>query len=211
MESEYLAARTTRNANGIREIVDESDVYVDVHKAIRRLNPAPRARRIEAAAAAAAVKKTTEHPVLVDIAEDQSGNTIQVGSYGAHSDNGGASTIEQRPRTAIFMRRRSSAGPDGRMDSQPEPYRGSLMDVKQQLKLGPANRAARPRNTKDVFKTKAGLGAGGSAGNSSGGGDRMPPRSVSMAGDVRGSERTPLLDRRLSDDDRFDRSNGDEQ
>src|SRR5882757_1952495 len=27
------------------EIIDESDVYIDVHKAIRRLNPAPIARR----------------------------------------------------------------------------------------------------------------------------------------------------------------------
>lgn len=189
-------------ANGIREIVDESDVYVDVHKAIRRLNPAPRARRIEAAAAAAAVKKTTEHPVLVDIAEDTNGNTIQVGSYGAQSDNGGT-TNEARPRTAIFMRRRSSAGPDGRMDGQPEPYRGSLQDVKQQLKLGPANRAARPRNTKDVFKTKAGLGVT----QPSTSGDRMPPRSASVTGEGRGSERTPLLDRRDDGDENSRRSN----
>lgn len=192
-------------ANNVREIVDESDVYVDVHKAIRRLNPAPRARTIEAAAAAAAVKKTTEHPVLVDIAEDNSGNTIQVGSYGAHSDNGGAVNGDQRPRTAIFMRRRSSAGPDGRTDGQPEPYRGSLADVRQQLKLGPANRAGRARNTKDVFKTKAGLGPHPSAS-----GDRMPPRSVSVMGEGRGSERTPLLERRATGDDQF-QSNDHEQ
>lgn len=193
-------------ANGIREIVDESDVYVDVHKAIRRLNPAPHARRVEAAAAAAAVKKTTEHPVLVDIAEDTNGNTIQVGSYGAHSDHGGSAN-EARPRTAIFMRRRSSAGPDGRMDGQPEPYRGSIQDVKQQLKLGPANRAARPRNTKDVFKTKAGLGVT----HSSASGDRMPPRSASVTGEGRGNERTPLLDRSGEDDDHSRQSNGNEQ
>ena len=31
-------------SNISREIIDESDVYVDVHKAIRRLAPAPRTR-----------------------------------------------------------------------------------------------------------------------------------------------------------------------
>ena len=31
-------------SNNDREIIDESDVYVDVHKAIRRMAPAPRTR-----------------------------------------------------------------------------------------------------------------------------------------------------------------------
>lgn len=184
--------------------MDESDVYVDVHKAIRRLTPAPRARRVEAAAAAAAIKRTTEHPVLVDIAEDPEGNTIQVGSMGAHSDGG----ADKRPRTAIFMKRRSSAGPDGSMEGQPEPVRGSLQDVKQQLRLGPANRAARPINThKEIFKTKQGLGGS----HASGSGSRMPPRSVSVTGEGLHSEhdeRTPLIGRRESDD-QHSKSNGD--
>jgi len=164
-------------------------VYVDVHKAIRRLTPAPRARRIEAAAAAAAAKKTTENPVLVDIAEDGDGNTVQVGSFGAQSDGGGQ---ENRPRTAIFMKRRSSADPDGVMQGQPEPMRGSLQDVKRQLRLGPANRAAKPLHTRqEVFKTKQGLV-----------GPRASPsmaRSISVdglgAGKFATSERTPLLQR----------------
>lgn len=160
------------------EIVDESDVYVDVHKAIRRLTPAPRARRIEATAAAAAAQKTTEHPVLVDIAEDGEGNTIQVGSYGAAGDG----VNDARPRTAIFMKRRRSAGPDGRMEERPEAVRGSLKDVKQQMRLGPANRAAHPRaSRRDQFKTKQGLS----------GQDRETPRSASANAS---SERTPLLD-----------------
>ena len=169
-----------------REIVDESDVYVDVHKAIRRLTPAPRARRIEAAAAAVA-KKATESPVLVNIAEGGDGSNVQVGSLGAQSDGGGR---ENRPRTAIFMKRQSSADPDGvMMHGQPEPMRGSLQDVKTQLRLGPANRAARPLHTRqEVFKTKQGL-----VGPSS-----SMPRSISADGLDAGkittsSERTPLL------------------
>jgi metal transporter CNNM len=175
------------------EIVDESDVYVDVHKAIRRLTPAPRARRIEAAAAVAAAKKTTEHPVLVDIAEDSHGNTLQVGSLGAHSDSG---SLDNRPRTAIFMKRRSSAGPDGLMADHTVPVKASLEEMKRELRLGPANRAARPNNMKkeSVFKIKQGL----SVTHATDGGNRMPPRSASVAGEEIprvsiDDERTPLI------------------
>lgn len=188
-----------------REIVDESDVYVDVHKAIRRLTPAPRARQIEAAAAAAAAKKTTEHPVLVDITEDGNGNTIQVGSYGVQSDGGGQEN--SRPRTAIFMKRRSSAGPDGRMEGQPEPTRSSLQDVRQQLRLGPANRAARPLSTrKEVFKTKQGLG------NPHPSPSGMHRTVSADESDIPRSndETTPLLDQRDSEDEpSHSKTNGD--
>ena len=177
-----------------REIVDESDVYVDVHKAIRRLTPAPRARRIEAAAAVAAAKKTTEHPVLVDIGEDTEGNTLQVGSLGAHSDSG--SLEASGPRTAIFMKRRSSAGPDGRLENHPVPVKASLEEMKRELRLGPANRAAKPNNMKkeSVFKIKQGL----SVTHATAGGHRMPPRAASVAGEevpriLVDDERTPLI------------------
>lgn len=199
-------SNSSSDTNFTREIVDESDVYVDVHKAIRRLTPAPRARRIEAAAAAASIKKTTEHPVLVDIAEDANGNTIQVGSFGAQSDSGAG---DNRPRTAIFMRRRSSADPAGRMEGETEAIRGSLQDVKQQLRLGPANRAAKPLQARkgEMFKTKQAV-AGTQA---SGSGDRMPPRSTSetaLAGvsRARSNENTPLLQRRDTEDQETDHS-----
>lgn len=187
------------NPQSFREIVDESDVYVDVHKAIRRLTPAPRARRIEAAAAVAAAKKTTEHPVLIDIAEDQQGNTLQVGSLGAQSDSG---SFEPGPRTAIFMKRRSSAGPDGRMDNHPVPVKASLEEMKRELRLGPANRAANPNNMKkeSVFKIKQGL----SVTHASVGSHRLPPRSASVAGEEVprikiDDERTPLISRNSAD------------
>ncbi|PNY27243.1 Protein MAM3 [Tolypocladium capitatum] len=150
------------------EIVDESDVYVDVHKAIRRLTPAPRARRFhthshghsEAATAATATaiasKKPGDAPILVDIAEDSDGQTLTVGSLGAHSDI----LPEHHTKTAVFMKRRGSGGPDGGPDGGgPIPFKASLDEMKQQLRLGPANRAAKPRNTRtNVFKIKQGLG-----------------------------------------------------
>lgn len=146
--------------------MDESDVYVDVHKAIRRLTPAPRAKRHhhEAAAATAATaaatmaaRKSTDN-VLVDIAEHPDGQSFTVGSLGAQSDSGAAP--EQNPRTAIFMKRRSSAGLDGKLDGGTVPVKASLDEMRQQLRLGPANRAAKPRNNTrtNVFKIKQGLG-----------------------------------------------------
>ncbi|CAI6097926.1 unnamed protein product [Clonostachys chloroleuca] len=178
------------------EIVDESDVYVDVHKAIRRLTPAPRARRIEAAAAVAAVKKTTEHPVLVDIAEDTEGNTLQVGSLGAMSDSGGQDN--KRPRTAIFLKRRSSVGPDGRLEDHPVPVEASLEEMKQQLRLGPANRAANPLTAKkNVFKIKQGLHS--THASPSG---REDPISLDVkAKGAASDERTPLLSKQAHDED----------
>ncbi|VUC26276.1 unnamed protein product [Clonostachys rosea] len=177
------------------EIVDESDVYVDVHKAIRRLTPAPRARRIEAAAAVAAVKKTTEHPVLVDIAEDTEGNTLQVGSLGAMSDSGGQ---DKRPRTAIFLKRRSSVGPDGRLEDHPEPVEASLEEMKQQLRLGPANRAANPLTAKkNVFKIKQGLHSA----HASPSGREDPTTPDAKAKGTASDERTPLLSKQSHDED----------
>ncbi|PHH61592.1 hypothetical protein CDD82_2124 [Ophiocordyceps australis] len=175
------------------EIVDESDVYVDVHKAIRRLTPAPRARRLQhevaTAATAVAAKKPTEGPLLVDIAEHGEGQSFGVGSLGAHSDGAletpsvAASMQQQQQhhqqqqqqqqqlqqkqqlhtKTAVFMKRRSSAGPDGTPETGTVPVKASLDEMKPQLRLGPANRAAHPRTTirNNVFKIKQGLGGGG--------------------------------------------------
>lgn len=190
-----------------REIVDESDVYVDVHKAIRRLTPAPRARRIEAAAAAAA-KKAAEHPVLVDLASKPvDGRTAsQAASQAAENsllDEAGPDT----PRTALLMKRQNSVDPNGVMiNGAPEPLRESLQDLKQQVRLGPANRAANPLSTRQqVFKTKPGLGGTSGAQPSS----YPPPGGVpgelqrtmsanesprpSMEGRAVGRETEPLL------------------
>lgn len=55
------------------------------------------------------------------------------------------------------MKRRGSVGPDGRPEA-PITVKTSLKEMKQQLRLGPANRAAHPlNNTREVFKIKQGL------------------------------------------------------
>ncbi|KFA76748.1 hypothetical protein S40288_07827 [Stachybotrys chartarum IBT 40288] len=137
------------------EIVDESDVYVDVHKAIRRLTPAPRARRAQAEATAA--RKINDATMLRDIAENLNDQTLPVGSLGAMSDNG---LIDHPPKKAIFMKRRSSAGPDGSVSEQPVPIKASLDEMRRQLRLHPANSASKPLHARnDLFKIKQGLGS----------------------------------------------------
>ncbi|KAF4122808.1 metal transporter CNNM [Geosmithia morbida] len=178
------------------EIVDESDVYVDVHKAIRRLTPAPRARKIEAAAAAAA-KKAAEHPVLVDLSKDVDDRTVQLASHSLLAENG-----KEPPRTALLMKRQNSLDPNGVMvNGEPEPLRESLYDLRQQVRLGPANSAANPLSTRQqAFKTKPGL-AGSGAGPSGLHlhGTSELDRSVSVSGNDEGhrdsgeGETVPLL------------------
>jgi metal transporter CNNM len=183
-------------------------VYVDVHKAIRRLTPAPRARRQAAhAAEATAAKKINDAAILQDIAEDLNSGSgeLTVGSLGAHSDNG---MISHPPKTAVFMKRRSSAGPDGVLNPQePVPIKASLEEMKRQLRLQPANSASNPRHmTKSLFKIKQGLGPSTSEGRPS------MVRPVSIAGPLgprqtdneQQDESTPLLGKVASNGNRAD-------
>ncbi|KAL7913226.1 phosphoglycerate dehydrogenase [Trichoderma velutinum] len=139
------------------EIVDESDVYVDVHKAIRRLTPAPRAHRrhSDVPGAGVAVRKTPDHAGNNHNHKHTEGQEVEVGSF--KSDSG---HLERPPKTAVFMKRQHSAGPDGRIGKNPVPVKASLDEMRQQLKLGPANRAAKPLSSTrgSVFKIKQGLG-----------------------------------------------------
>lgn len=136
-----------------REIVDESDVYVDVHKAIRRLTPAPRVHRkhSDAQGAGVAVRKTPDHNGSHQRPSD--GQEVEVGSL--KSDSG---HFERPPKTAVFMKRQHSE--DGRTGKHPVPVKASLDEMRQQLRLGPANRAAKPLSSTrgSVFKIKQGLG-----------------------------------------------------
>lgn len=83
------------------------------------------------------------------------GQTLEIGSY--KSDSG---HLERPPKTAVFMKRQHSVGPDGRIGKSPVPVKASLSEMRQQLRLGPANRAANPLSSTrgSVFKIKQGLG-----------------------------------------------------
>lgn len=119
------------------EIIDESDVFVDVHKAIRRLTPAPR-NRFAKHAPPADVKLPKSHTDLVDISEDQ---TLKV------TDLRRVSTTEADAHKPSAGQRRLS-GSSVATDSKTK-RGGNRDDVKEHLKhLGPSNLASRPKTTR---------------------------------------------------------------
>ncbi|KAI0395260.1 DUF21-domain-containing protein [Xylariaceae sp. FL0594] len=165
------------------EIIDESDVYVDVHKAIRRAHPAPHARvqRKDLLVRDAAMR----HGVLVDLAEEEEGTTddrprrhTRTSSLIERSETP-ASTPSQK--TSLLMRR-SSADLEGRMSQ-----RANFEDLRHLKNLGPSNPASNPKSTRvSAVKIKPGAGSSASARPSSDGRDS---EDVPVAGD----DQTSLL------------------
>lgn len=130
------------------EIIDESDVFIDVHKAIRRMAPAPRARVPRGRVITDPVRKLSDAAlVTVEIgAEEQNGKTVN-----RKSSLPEVSDALLKP--AIVLRRRSS-GSKGTM----EPLRSDDPEVMQHLRhLGPSNAANRPKSTRiNTVKIKPG-------------------------------------------------------
>jgi metal transporter CNNM len=129
------------------EIIDESDVFVDVHKAIRRIAPAPKSRF---------GKYGHEHAH-----SDREGDGKDVGDENSpllgppHK----ADVPRKAMQTTFLMRRRSSAASDSTHATlKPVAIRGSTTEMKQHLKhLGPSNAASRPKTTKfSAVKIKPG-------------------------------------------------------
>lgn len=146
-----------------REIIDESDVYIDVHKAIRRMAPAPKARYQRRLShghpgADGNDSKSSEDTKVGE--EDPTDNyetrkkrynsATEPGETPDRSGNGS-------PMPGTFLLRRASAGLDGRMENVP--VRASYNDIRQHLKhLGPSNPASNPKATKSTtVKIKPGV------------------------------------------------------
>lgn len=129
------------------EIVDESDVFIDVHKAIRRTNMAPRSRvpRIAGEKKAA----VSAAPDLIDISEGQTLESADLQRQNAQELD--AAKPQQAPR------RQSNNSLI--MDPKTK-QRASIDDVKEHLKhLGPSNLASRPKTTRYAsVKIKPGTG-----------------------------------------------------
>ncbi|KAJ4423117.1 cell agglutination protein Mam3 [Gnomoniopsis sp. IMI 355080] len=157
------------------EIIDESDVYIDVHKAIRRMAPAPKARfqrRPSQSGKPVADQdgKFSENTKVGEEEPPQKEN--QRPAINPISDASKPRDRSGSPMTSTLLLRRSSAGIDGRMENVP--VRASLNDIKQHLKhLGPSNRASNPKVTRSTtVKIKPGVVVH----------EQPPPNSV--AGDV---------------------------
>ncbi|KAJ5399690.1 hypothetical protein N7465_010179 [Penicillium sp. CMV-2018d] len=126
------------------EIIDESDVFIDVHKAIRRMTPAPKSR-------VAKGKIVEEPPLNASIVTD--GDLIDVD----------ATQPSSLPKPSDLIRRRSSVeaplprfqlrktNTDINADSANEwvTQVGTTDEIREHLKhLGPSNLASRPRQTR---------------------------------------------------------------
>ena len=137
------------------EIIDESDVFIDVHKAIRRMAPAPKARitkgHVIEASDHAVLHAAADH--LIDLTEDDI-NRIETPAKRHTSENDRASptVLGTSPKTT-FMRR-ASGGTDGSVIQ----VRGNVSDMREHLKhLGPSNLASRPKTTRyNTVKIKPG-------------------------------------------------------
>ena len=138
------------------EIIDESDVFVDVHKAIRRIAPAPTHRpRINSRPSHGA----SEHKESSHI-DSQDGKDEEMNGTGKRPSV--SSDYARSPKTAtLLVRRRSSAGSPA---SEPRPQiqsrQYSVSQMRQQLRnLGPSNAARQPKSTRiNTVKVKPGVG-----------------------------------------------------
>jgi metal transporter CNNM len=136
------------------EIIDESDVFVDVHKAIRRLAPAPKTRFGKTGGVA--VDDDDEH----DTADERT-SLLPKPNKDATSKRPSLANGQQ---TTFLMRRKSSAASDATRGTfphnVPEKVRSGATDMREHLKhLGPSNAASKPRATKYTsVKIKPGVG-----------------------------------------------------
>ncbi|KAI8931662.1 hypothetical protein NX059_011309 [Plenodomus lindquistii] len=130
------------------EIIDESDVFIDVHKAIRRMAPAPRARVPRGKVITDPVKPQSDAQLInvEDGAEEQNGKTV--------TRKSSMPEVSDTLLKPAFMLRRRSSGSKGTM----EPLRSDDPEVMQHLRhLGPSNAANRPKQTRiNTVKIKPG-------------------------------------------------------
>lgn len=136
-----------------REIIDESDVYIDVHKAIRRLAPAPKARIQQKRSSEAVNAKcgdeftsSADQDVVLDHANVRPTRTD---SHIGRNDM--FQLLSTSPKTATFMMRRSSTGLGGETVKTSYPVRANIAEMREQLKhLGPSNPATNPKSTRST-------------------------------------------------------------
>ncbi|KAF1850124.1 DUF21-domain-containing protein [Cucurbitaria berberidis CBS 394.84] len=129
------------------EIIDESDVFIDVHKAIRRMAPSPRAR-------------VPRGKVVAELPRIPSAQSIIDGETDVEQKRATVPRKTSMPETSegllkpSFTLRRRSSGSRGTM----EPLRSDDPEVMQHLKhLGPSNAAQRPKSTRiNTVKIKPG-------------------------------------------------------
>ncbi|EEP76262.1 hypothetical protein UREG_01111 [Uncinocarpus reesii 1704] len=134
------------------EIIDESDVFIDVHKAIRRMAPAPKARVPKG-------QIVTEPPEdlislqKTDNEEVSSGQRVSESSSRLDdlqvSRRKQSTTEVGSPPPPTFKLRKSHTVDSNHGPEAPIIQRGTTPEIREHLKhLGPSNLASRPRQTR---------------------------------------------------------------
>ena len=148
----YIVAGSSNQVctNETREIIDESDVFIDVHKAIRRMAPAPRARVPRGKVVTDVPRKPSEAQAV-----DSETDAEQNGKP-APRKTSLPEMPEGHPKPSFLLRRRSSGS-----KGAGSPLRSDDPTVMQHLKhLGPSNVATRPKQTRiNTVKIKPGQAA----------------------------------------------------
>ncbi|GAB7337977.1 hypothetical protein MBLNU457_4353t1 [Dothideomycetes sp. NU457] len=159
------------------EIIDESDVFVDVHRAIRRVQPAPRMKYNRDVSRDTNKDKNQADTELESEAEASETD----GLLGKKPPSRKASLNE--PRETTFLMRRASDG-SSREQRPPVAVRSNTQDLRSHLRhLGPSNVASRPKSTKYTsVKIKPGVGTIPEGGVPSDTPNTDTPRSVSGNG-----------------------------
>ncbi|GCB20377.1 protein MAM3 [Aspergillus awamori] len=122
------------------EIIDESDVFVDVHKAIRRMAPAPKSRVPKG--------RIVEDPPMLPAETTlvEVDNESPAPPNGAPKDHRRLSVEAPLPR---FQLRRPHSDKNSDSTDGLFTHRGATDEIRQHLKhLGPSNLASRPRQTR---------------------------------------------------------------
>ncbi|KAI1208595.1 DUF21-domain-containing protein [Annulohypoxylon truncatum] len=128
------------------EIIDESDVYVDVHKAIRRSHPAPKARAMRKELMAKDLEN--RNGTLIDI-DEEDGHPFKNKRTGSVSSRTETSVLSSSPKMTTFLMRRRSAGQDGQLMHTTIPVKANFEEMRDHFKhLGPSNPASNPKSTR---------------------------------------------------------------
>ena len=128
-------------------------MYIDVHKAIRRLTPAPTAMLFRRGSASADRLNREQ--------SGEGGRHIEIKKLDPSSAAQDGEVVVASPKTVTFMmKKRHSAGQDG-PESSNVSVKANMDQLRQHLKhLGPSNPASNPKNTNSAtVLIKPGLGA----------------------------------------------------
>jgi len=179
------------------EIIDESDVFIDVHKAIRRLAPADQ-RRFKMSAGQLVEDHMSEIE-REELADSETAPLLLNGESRIPSITNGrtVSPSQPVPGTTFLMRRKSSNASDSAIGDVTTALkmRSNVDDIREHLKhLGPSNAASKPKPTRYTsVKIKPGVGTIPENRATTVGADARPRSSDARASSEQKTEISALL------------------